>query len=74
MSSTRRTKPRLAIPASVEIVNEDHIERAKDVYLGFPESFFVRLNAVFPSLVDKSLRRQNQSISEYAQLQREAGS
>ncbi len=27
----------------------------KDVYLGFPESFFVRLNAVLPRIVDGSL-------------------
>ncbi len=27
----------------------------KDVYLGFPESFFVRVNAVMPRLVDSSL-------------------
>ncbi len=31
----------------------------KDVYLGFPESFFVRINALLPRLVDGALRRQN---------------
>ncbi len=31
------------------------IASKKDVYLGFPESFFVRVNAVLPRLVDGSL-------------------
>jgi short-subunit dehydrogenase len=31
-------------------------DERKDVYLGFPESAFVRLNALFPSLVDRALR------------------
>ncbi|MBU4434860.1 MAG: SDR family NAD(P)-dependent oxidoreductase [Alphaproteobacteria bacterium] len=29
--------------------------RKKDVYFGFPESLFVRLNAIFPQLVDRAL-------------------
>ncbi|ALL14800.1 SDR family NAD(P)-dependent oxidoreductase [Caulobacter henricii] len=29
--------------------------RRKDVYFGFPESLFVRLNAVFPQLIDRAL-------------------
>lgn len=62
--------PELVAENIVQAIESD----SKDVYLGFPESFFVRLNAIFPRLVDKSLRKQNQSISEYAQLQREAGS
>ncbi len=31
------------------------VHRKKDVFLGFPEKFFVRINAVFPRLVDKAL-------------------
>jgi short-subunit dehydrogenase len=37
----------------------------KDSYLGFPESLFVRINAVLPRLVDGSLRKQNQIMREY---------
>jgi short-subunit dehydrogenase len=38
----------------------DAIERdRKEVYLGFPESLFVRINAVMPRLIDLALRRQN---------------
>lgn len=29
--------------------------RKRDAYFGFPESLFVRLNAIFPSLVDRAL-------------------
>jgi len=29
--------------------------RKKDVYFGFPESLFVRLNAIFPQLIDRAL-------------------
>ncbi|MEJ2214191.1 MAG: SDR family oxidoreductase [Gammaproteobacteria bacterium] len=38
----------------------------KDVYLGFPESLFVRINAVFPRLVDLALRKQNQTMAVFA--------
>jgi short-subunit dehydrogenase len=36
----------------------------KDVYLGFPESLFVRINAIFPRLVDFALRKQNRIMHE----------
>lgn len=42
------------------------IERDReDVYLGFPEKLFVRLNAVLPRVVDKGLRRQNDTMREF---------
>jgi len=31
----------------------------RDVYLGFPESLFVRVNALFPRLVDRALRAKD---------------
>ena len=39
----------------VEAVEED----AKDVYIGFPEAFFVRLNSILPSLVDEALSEKD---------------
>jgi short-subunit dehydrogenase len=33
--------------------------RQKDVYLGFPESLFVRINALLPRIVDGALKKQN---------------
>lgn len=39
---------------------------AKDVYLGFPESLFARLNSVLPRLVDSGLRRQNRQMAPFA--------
>lgn len=41
------------------------IKDKKDVYLGFPESLFVRINGILPRLVDSSLRKQNQVMKEF---------
>jgi hypothetical protein len=30
----------------------------RDLYLGWPERFFVRLNSLLPNLVDRGLRKQ----------------
>jgi short-subunit dehydrogenase len=38
----------------------------KDVYLGFPESLFVRVNALFPRLVDMALASQNRIARKFA--------
>jgi len=43
------------------------IERdAKDVYLGFPEKLFARLNSILPRWVDAGLRKQNQVMAAFA--------
>jgi len=43
------------------------IERdAKDVYLGFPEKLFARLNSILPRWVDAGLRKQNQVMETFA--------
>jgi short-subunit dehydrogenase len=39
----------------------------RERYLGFPESFFVRLNYLFPRLVDRALRKQNQIAKSFAE-------
>lgn len=38
----------------------------KDVYLGFPEKYFARLNSFLPRLVDAGLRKQNHLIERFA--------
>jgi short-subunit dehydrogenase len=38
----------------------------KDVYLGWPEALFVRINGLLPRLVDAALRRQNVQMREFA--------
>ena len=48
-----------------------HVIRAieqdrKDYYIGWPESLFVRINAILPRLVDRALRKQNNSAREFA--------
>lgn len=43
------------------------IEQEKDeAYLGFPESFFARINAVWPHVVDRSLKKVVPSITRFA--------
>ena len=43
------------------------IKREKDeAYLGFPESLFARINAILPSVVDKSLIKQVPALMDYA--------
>jgi len=42
-----------------------------DRVLGFPEKFFARLNQLFPSLVDRSLKTQLPVIRKYSQIQKE---
>lgn len=46
----------------VEAIERD----AKDVYLGFPEKFFARLNSFLPRLVDGGLRKQNRIMAPFA--------
>ncbi|MCP3849792.1 MAG: SDR family oxidoreductase [Gammaproteobacteria bacterium] len=41
-------------------------KEAKDVYLGFPEKLFVRINAILPRVVDKALAKQNKQMAEFA--------
>jgi short-subunit dehydrogenase len=38
------------------------IKKRKDVYLGFPESLFVQINALLPRLLDGALKRQNHKM------------
>ena len=38
----------------------------KEQYIGFPESLFVRINGIFPGLVDNSLSKQVAEIRDYA--------
>ena len=54
--------PRRVAQRTVEAIERD----AKDVYLGFPEKFFARLNSFLPRLVDGGLRKQNQLMAPFA--------
>ncbi|MGD8796741.1 MAG: SDR family oxidoreductase [Thiohalophilus sp.] len=40
-------------------------KRKKDVYLGFPESLFVRINGILPRLVDAATRKQNSVMRRF---------
>jgi len=55
-----------------------HVVRAierdrKEVYIGWPECLFVRLNAILPRLVDIALRRQNTQMQEFTKLPAQQG-
>jgi short-subunit dehydrogenase len=39
----------------------------KECHLGFPESLFVRINAIFPGLVDRAVRKQNRQAQKHAE-------
>ncbi|MHB8921774.1 MAG: SDR family oxidoreductase [Halothiobacillus sp.] len=52
-------------PIAQAIVRSIEKER-KEVYLGFPESLFARINALLPGLVDKALAKQTAILSKFA--------
>lgn len=41
-------------------------KQKKNTFIGFPEKFFCKVNALFPSLVDRALAGQNKIASDYA--------
>jgi len=61
------TKMNIDSPAAVaaEIVGAIK-KRKKNTYIGFPEKLFCRINALFPSLVDRALAAQNKVARDYA--------
>ncbi|MFL1491138.1 SDR family oxidoreductase [Pseudomonas antarctica] len=46
--------PRIVASAVIQAIAKDR----RDLYLGWPERFFVRLNSLLPNLVDRGLRKQ----------------
>ncbi|NNM82036.1 MAG: SDR family oxidoreductase [Burkholderiales bacterium] len=55
-------EPEVVAAAIVSAIEQDKSEQ----YIGFPESLFVRINAILPALVDGSIRKQTPAIREYA--------
>jgi short-subunit dehydrogenase len=55
-------EPKWVASRIVEGISRDR----KELYLGFPESLFVRINALLPRLVDKALYKQNIVMSKFA--------
>ncbi len=54
-------------PAQVaEIIVKGFERKKKNVYIGFPECLFVRINGLFPGFVDNALRKQNKIMETYA--------
>ena len=42
-------------------------KQKKNIYIGFPECFFVRVNALFPGIIDSSLKKQNIQMEVFAE-------
>jgi len=40
--------------------------KKRELYIGFPESLFVRINAIAPSIVDSALKKQNEVARAHA--------
>lgn len=54
-------------PEDVARIVVEAVRKNRDeVYIGFPESLFVRINALFPRLVDRALRKQNAVMQRHA--------
>ncbi len=54
--------PELVVKKIMQAIDNDR----KEVYIGFPESFFVGINVRFPRLVDKALAAQNRIARKFA--------
>ena len=57
-------QPELVAQKLFDVLNK---AGAKNRYLGWPEKFFVRLNGLFPGVVDKALLKQLPTIRRFAQ-------
>jgi len=54
--------PEDVVKKIIAAINNDR----KDIYFGFPEALFVRINVLFPRLVDKALAAQNRIARKFA--------
>jgi len=55
-------EPNAVVEKIIEAIESDR----KDVYLGFPESLFVRINAILPRIVDNSVAAKNRIARKFA--------
>lgn len=61
-TKTNMDTPERIVERILRAVDNDR----KEVYIGFPESFFVQINLRFPRLVDKALAAQNRIARTFA--------
>jgi len=52
----------------IEAIKQDK----NDVYLGFPEGLFARLNGILPKIVDRALIKQAPTLRDYAVSNKQA--
>jgi short-subunit dehydrogenase len=62
----KHSKAKIDDPSKVakDIINAIQ-GNVKEKYLGFPESIFVRINSLFPRVVDKALKKQNRDAKKF---------
>ncbi len=58
-------KPEIVAEQLVKVLESG---KSTDHYLGWPESFFVKLNSLLPAVVDKALAKQLPTIKHYCEL------
>ncbi len=64
----RMDEPAWVAHRLIEAIKQDK----KDVYLGFPEGLFARLNGVLPHMVDRALIKQAPTLLDYAVSNKQA--
>ena len=66
LEMAKKTGMNLDSPERVARIVVDAISRGKkEVYIGRPERLFVFINKLFPSIIDKALRKNVSIMSEY---------
>ena len=58
-------EPELVASRIIQVIMKDQNE----VHMGFPESLFVKVNSLFPKLIDKGLRSQQKVMEPFARGQ-----
>lgn len=61
-TSMNMDSPEDVVKKIIQAIDNDR----KDIYFGFPESLFVRINVMFPRLVDMALAAQNRIAGRFA--------
>ena len=64
MNDQLKTKMDSPVSVAKDIVKSIQ-NNTKEKYLGFPEKIFVRINNLFPRLIDRALKKQNQEAKKF---------
>lgn len=62
-TSMKLDKPELVANQIIKAIKKGK----KDSYIGFPESIFIKINSLFPRLIDHALKKQNAISKDFAE-------